>query len=742
MSRKSKCCCNSGKSHVESSDKYIEDKPHRCAKKESCYNNHLVKTPPLGWNTWNTYNDFINESIVKANADALVSSGMRDAGYQYVIIDDGWYLPDRDADGNIQADPIKFPSGMKALGDYIHSLGLKFGIYGAPHFYACSQSTFQLLLSFGLTPEEAIATGVALPGAVGSLNHEQQDADTYASWGVDFLKFDWCSFDASVDYHINLFTRMRTALKNTGRDIVYSINPVSYILTNGPAVLPKTNWTGIANMWRIAQDLGPQWLLGNGYNGVETNIEIDAPLYSQAGASHWNDPDMLVIGVDNPSYFGPTVLTPEEGRSNFSMWAMLAAPLIASNDLTTMDEETRKTLTNKNVIAVDQDKLGIQGKKIISHGVLPNTTEVWTKPLCNGDIAVALLNSTTESAEISVTREELGINEKQACVVKNLWTNKKFPLGPILSERVPSHGVAMFRIRCKCSRKAKPFKPVCQPYVSKNQFQLATTYDNAVKCIPIFTYFESPVSVTLTPPSSYSQNTTQGIFRLHINNISLPISLQNNNLNLYYTADLYFYYGVESLYPIPCVTAGASVNNLSPPDNVAFYGGGSDAYGPYWDFGINFFAYCGYKDWWFCIDFINATTFERESLNIGIVAPIAQVLQTENTGDVFLTVSAQVPQYFMNVTRSNRISINPVLDLNVPEYTIFPAEDLNTLHWKSGDTIVYNNNGSSDIPGLVNGFTYYLIRPTPPPEDIIKELSTVPSICHKCENTRPRHTKR
>jgi alpha-galactosidase len=257
-------------------------------------------TPPLGWNSWNSFGCGITEAQVREAADAMVSSGMRDAGYRYVVVDDCWFDPQRDAAGNLRANPTKFPSGMKALGDYIHSKGLKFGIYQAPNEKTCAQ-------------------GVGTyPGSTGSKGHEAQDATTFASWGVDYLKYDWCSGSGTLSEQIAQFTIMRDALRATGRPIVYSINPNSFHSPTGD----KYNWREVADLWRTTEDLLDIWQNNNTNSypmGVGNVLDVTAPLAAQSGPGHWNDPDMLVVGRPG--------LSLTESRSHFALWALMSAPL-------------------------------------------------------------------------------------------------------------------------------------------------------------------------------------------------------------------------------------------------------------------------------------------------------------------------------------------------------------------------------------------------------------------------------
>ena len=328
--------------------------------------NGLARTPPMGWNSWNKFAcKDVNEQVVRAAADAMVSSGMKAAGYQYIVIDDCWQVG-RDAEGNILADPQKYPSGIKALADYIHNKGLKFGIYSDAGTKTCA-------------------------GRPGSMGHEYQDAAQYAKWGVDYLKEDWCSTLPGQSSEAS-YTLMRDALAATGRPIVFSI-------CEWGSTKPWL-WAGpIGNMWRATGDIQDCWDCKKkwGGNGVSEIIDLMDPIYSYAGPGHWNDADMLEVGNGG--------LTDAENRAHFSMWALFAAPLIAGNDMANMPDATREVLLNKDVIAIDQDPMGIQGHRVQKDGDL----EVWSKQLADGPAgAVVLLNRGAKPATITADWRDIG----------------------------------------------------------------------------------------------------------------------------------------------------------------------------------------------------------------------------------------------------------------------------------------------------------------------------------------------
>jgi alpha-galactosidase len=371
-------------------------------------------TPPLGWNSWNSFGCGVDETQVRQAADAMVSSGMKDAGYQYVVVDDCWFDPQRDSAGNLRANPTKFPSGMKALGDYIHSKGLKFGIYEAPNEKTCAQ-------------------GVGTyPGSTGSKGHEVQDANTFASWGVDYLKYDWCSGSGTLADQVAQFTVMRDALRATGRPIVYSINPNSFHAITGATY----DWGQVADLWRTTEDLLDIWQNGNTNSypmGVGNVLDIDAPLAAQSGPGHWNDPDMLVVGRPG--------LSLTESRSHFALWALLSAPLIAGNDIRTMSADVSAILRNPRLLAVNQDRLGAGGRRVRDDG----DTEVFAKPLSDGSVAVGLFNRGSSTATITTTAAQIGLTGGPFTLT-DLWTGGTSSTSGQISASVPAHGVAVFKV--------------------------------------------------------------------------------------------------------------------------------------------------------------------------------------------------------------------------------------------------------------------------------------------------------
>jgi alpha-galactosidase len=367
--------------------------------------NGLAKTPPMGWNSWNKFAcKGLNEKVVRETADAIASNGMKDAGYQFVILDDCWQTG-RDANGNIVPDAERFPSGMKALGDYIHNKGLKFGIYSDAGMLTCAKR----------------------PGSIG---HEYQDAKQYANWGVDYLKEDWCSTLPGQNSESS-YTVMRDALAASGRPIVFSI-------CEWGSTKPWL-WAGpIGNLWRSTGDIQDCWDCKKtwGGNGVTQIIDQMNGLESYAGPGHWNDPDMLEVGNGG--------MTKEEYRAHFSMWAMFAAPLLAGNDISNMTADTKEILMNKEVIAIDQDPLGQQGRRVKKTGDL----EIWSKQLQDGGRAVALLNRGSAATKMSVAWTDIGYPDGLSASVRDLWTAKDIgKQSGGYSAEVPSHGIVMVTVK-------------------------------------------------------------------------------------------------------------------------------------------------------------------------------------------------------------------------------------------------------------------------------------------------------
>ncbi|MDP9869940.1 MULTISPECIES: lectin [Streptosporangium] len=355
--------------------------------------NGLARTPPMGWNDWNSFGCDVGESLIRQTADTMVSSGMAAAGYKYVNIDDCWSTRSRNADGDLVADPAKFPSGIKALADYVHSKGLKLGIYSSAGLTTCA-------------------------GYPASLGNEQRDAALWASWGIDYLKYDNCG-DHQGKNGQQRYTAMRDALAATGRPIVYS-------LCNWGEESVWTWGMSTGNLWRTTGDIQADW------GSVTSILDQQVGLEAYSGPGGWNDPDMLEVGVGS--------MTATESRAHFSLWALLNAPLIAGNDIRSMSAETRTILTNTEVIAVNQDWGGKQGHKISDNGGL----EVWRKPMSDDSVAVVLLNRGNSTATVSTTAAAIGLGSASSYSVRDLWAHTTGSSPGTISASVPAHGAQMY----------------------------------------------------------------------------------------------------------------------------------------------------------------------------------------------------------------------------------------------------------------------------------------------------------
>lgn len=375
----------------------------------------LAPTPPMGWNSWNTFQTAINEKMIMEIADALVSSGMKDAGYRYLVLDDGWMAMERDSLGNLIPDPVKFPHGLKVVVDYVHAKGLKFGLYNCAGTLTCAK----------------------YPGTRG---YEYQDARNYAAWNIDYLKFDWCNTNG-----INAkeaYTTMSKALRKAGHPMIFSL----------------CEW-GVNKPWQWGEPVGQLWRTTEDIYQVFDSVhnqgtwdalsvmriaDLQDTLRKYAGPDHWNDPDMLEVGNG---------MTYEEDKTHFSLWAMMAAPLMAGNDIRKMSPQTKEILTNKNIIAIDQDPLGIQGFKYADKDSL----QVWFKPLQQGDWAVCFVNRGSHDRPVAFNWKQMPVvdpvfhytlEKSIDYTLFNVWTGKqegttKKNLNVILK----SHEVLLFRLK-------------------------------------------------------------------------------------------------------------------------------------------------------------------------------------------------------------------------------------------------------------------------------------------------------
>ncbi|HYN95256.1 MAG TPA: NPCBM/NEW2 domain-containing protein [Pilimelia sp.] len=359
----------------------------------------LAPTPPMGFNNWNAFGCDVSETLIKETADVIVSSGLQAAGYQYVNIDDCWSLRERGPDGRLVPDPVKFPSGIAGVADYVHSKGLKLGIYGDAGTRTCA-------------------------GYPGSLGREELDAQTWADWGVDYLKYDNCNnqSDGTQADFIRRYTAMREALDKTGRAIVYAI-------CEWGQSQPWTWAADVGDLWRTTGDISDNW------SSLRTIIAHNATLAQYAGPGNWNDPDMLEIGNGG--------MTDTEYRTHMSMWAMMAAPLLIGTDLRTASPATMAILGNRDIIAIDQDRLGVQGAVVSNTGGLM----VLDKPLANGDRAIALYNSTDSLATVSVPTSATGLKRAKAYRLQDVWSGDVRQARSTISAGVPAHGTVVYRVR-------------------------------------------------------------------------------------------------------------------------------------------------------------------------------------------------------------------------------------------------------------------------------------------------------
>ncbi len=386
--------------------------------------NGLALTPPMGWNSWNTFACNVDETLIRGMADIIVTNGMKEAGYTYIVLDDCWE-GGRDSLGFIHPDPKRFPSGMKALADYIHSKGLKFGIHSCAGNKSCA-------------------------GYPSSRGHEYQDAISYAAWGVDYLKYDWCNTEGLSA--VGAYTTMRDALFAAKRPIVFSL----------------CEW-GNSNPWEWGKDVGHLWRTTGDITdcfdcelnhgtwsqwGVMKIVEMRKDIRKYAGPDHWNDPDMLEVGRG---------MTISEDRAHFSLWCLLAAPLMTGNDLRSMTPETKEIQMNHEVIAIDQDSLGIQGfcyigsTDSVAMVKTHDSLEVWVKPLMKGDWAVCFLNRSVKKQKVNfdwpkniitdeVSKKILNTNEA-TYLIRDLWTKKNIgTTKKNLVSEVGTHDVLMLRL--------------------------------------------------------------------------------------------------------------------------------------------------------------------------------------------------------------------------------------------------------------------------------------------------------
>jgi alpha-galactosidase len=361
----------------------------------------LAPTPPMGWNSWNTFETRISEQLIRDMAEAMLSRGMKEAGYNYIVIDDGWEAMQRDSLGRLIPDPERFPGGMRALGDFLHNKGFKFGIHNCAGTRTCS-------------------------GFPGGRGHEFEDARAYASWGVDYLKYDWCSHGTANAEET--YKTMRDGLYAAGRPVVFSLCEWG---NNKPWL-----WAGdVGHLWRTTGDVTDCYDCQAVYSvGWKQILDVQVGLEKYAGPDHWNDPDMLEVG--NPG------LSLAESRAQFSMWCMLAAPLMAGNDVRNMSEAIRRILTNREVIALDQDPLGKQGVQFMTH---PGK-EIWAKECSNGEWGVCFLNTGENPLKLRINWSHLAFL-KGDYRIRDLWQKKD--LGRTAKDftaEIASHDVLLVKL--------------------------------------------------------------------------------------------------------------------------------------------------------------------------------------------------------------------------------------------------------------------------------------------------------
>lgn len=379
----------------------------------------LAPTPPMGYMTWNFYADKITEADVKAIADAMVANNLLDAGFNYIFIDDGWQ-GGRDSRNNIIPDPVKFPSGMKALADYVHNKGLKLGIYSDAAPLTCA-------------------------GYTASLYFEEQDAKTFAAWGIDYLKYDYCNAPPDVETAKKRYTKIAEALSNSGRNIMLGI-------CEWGGRQPWLWGTSVGgSLWRISGDIRDKWSSANdaldvpkGGVGIIDALNVNAELGKYAGNGGWNDPDMLIAGLygrKGPSGdLGGIGCSDIEYQSQMSLWCLLSAPLMISCDITNMNTATKKILTNKNIIAIDQDELGQQATRKIND----NNWQIFLKPLSNNEWAIGILNTDEKARKFEIDLAQLGLKGKFA--TRNLWTNEIKKKQAKIACSVAAHETVVLRL--------------------------------------------------------------------------------------------------------------------------------------------------------------------------------------------------------------------------------------------------------------------------------------------------------
>jgi alpha-galactosidase len=371
----------------------------------------------MGWNSWNTFGHNINETVVRETADVLVSSGLKDFGYNYIVIDDCWSVKDgRDSNGDLIPDPEKFPNGIKALADYVHGKGFKLGIYSDAADKTCA-------------------------GYPGSLGFEEQDTQLWASWGVDFLKYDYCNaplFDQAVA--IERYTRMGEALRKSGREFLYSLCEWG---NQSPHLWGRK--VG-GHIWRVSGDVHDSWIniwLNGHYGiGIDVSIDIANDLHEHSGPGGWNDLDMLVVGLKGKGQIAGTGMSFIEYQTHMSLWCMACSPLMIGCDIRNLDSETASLLMNREVLAVNQDPLGIPAKRV----KLVGSCEIWTKRLTDKSVAVSVVNRGSRGEDITVKARDIGLLDTPK-LARNLWTQEDIADFRVdLAQRVQPHETVLLNV--------------------------------------------------------------------------------------------------------------------------------------------------------------------------------------------------------------------------------------------------------------------------------------------------------
>lgn len=355
--------------------------------------NLIASTPPMGWNSWNTFGHNINETVIQETADAFSSSGLKDYGYKYIVIDDSWSIKDRrNGNGDLIADPEKFPNGIKALADYVHSKGLKLGIYSDAADKTCG-------------------------GYPGSYGFEEQDANLWASWGIDFLKYDYCNAPQEQSTAMERYGRMGEALRNTGREFLYSLCEWG---NQSPHLWGRK--VG-GHMWRVSGDVYDSWVniwLNGWYAiGVDVSIDIAQDVHAHGGPGGWNDLDMLVVGLKGKGQIAGNGMSFVEYQTHMSLWCMACSPLMIGCDVRKLDSDTASLLMNREVLAVNQDPLGIPARRVKQIGAC----EIWTKPLADRSVAVSIINRGSRPADLNLKARDIGMLDTPK-LARNLWTQE------------------------------------------------------------------------------------------------------------------------------------------------------------------------------------------------------------------------------------------------------------------------------------------------------------------------------